>query len=68
MLVCHRAVVSDREVVSVMAGGACTLAQICRATSAGRGCGSCVPTLRALLCQHDPDPETSTEEVARAAR
>jgi bacterioferritin-associated ferredoxin len=66
VFVCHCAVVTDREVVASLASGARTVADVCRETAAGRGCGRCVPTLKALVCQHCPALETSTTEVARA--
>ena len=49
MIVCHCAVVSDRQVGEVIASGATTLAQVCRATDAGRKCGSCVFTVKQIL-------------------
>lgn len=68
MVVCHCAVVTDRDVVASMGGGARSVADVCRATSAGRGCGRCVPTLKALLCEHCPAMTASIPEVAGAAR
>ncbi len=67
MYVCHCAVVTDRDVMESLANGARCLAQVCRDTSAGRGCGRCVETLKSLVCQHVATPETSAPGVARAA-
>jgi NAD(P)H-nitrite reductase large subunit len=66
VIVCHCAVVTDREVIACIAAGAGNVADISRATSAGRSCGGCVPTLRALACQHFPLARTSFPEVASA--
>ena len=68
MFVCHCSVVTDRDVVASLASGARTVADVCRQTTAGRGCGGCVPTLKALVCQHCPALEASTTEVAGATR
>jgi len=52
VIVCHCKVVSDRDVVRSIDGGARTVAQVCGATGAGRNCGGCVFSLKRLLCQH----------------
>ena len=52
MIVCHCLVVNDAAVVEAVEAGATTLAKVCQATGAG-GCGSCVFSVKALLCQHD---------------
>ncbi|WP_082043738.1 (2Fe-2S)-binding protein [Mobilicoccus massiliensis] len=49
MIVCHCEVVSDRDIRKAVDDGACTLAQTCRATRAGTGCGACVFGVRAVL-------------------
>ena len=67
MLVCHCAVVTDRDVVASIASGARNVADICRATAAGRGCGGCVATLRALACEHCPLAGVSREVVRASA-
>jgi NAD(P)H-nitrite reductase large subunit len=66
MIVCSCEVVTDRDVAVSVAAGAGTLAQVCRDTSAGRSCGRCVPTLKALLCQHCPLRASARLEVADA--
>lgn len=53
MIVCHCEVVNDQAVGHAIDGGARTLAQVCAATGAGRNCGSCVFTLKRILCQHE---------------
>lgn len=67
MIICHCEVVTDRDVANAIDGGARTIAQICAATGAGRGCGGCVFTLKRLLCQHDSTSGAPILEVDRAA-
>ena len=52
MIVCQCRVVSDRSIRAAFADGARTVAAVCRATGSGQDCGSCVFTVRALVCQH----------------
>ncbi|MDC5696670.1 (2Fe-2S)-binding protein [Intrasporangium calvum] len=63
MIVCHCAVVTDRDLAGAYSGGATTLAKACQSTGAGRQCGSCVPSVRRLLCEpatsHSSRPEAS---------
>jgi len=69
MIICHCEVVSDRTVVAAIGDGARTLAQVCRATGAGRNCGGCVFSLKAVLGQHGPVASSADDfwEVAGAA-
>ncbi len=66
MIFCHCAVVSDRAVATAVEAGARTVAQVCRATGAGRECGSCVFAVRNLICQHGA-AEVPSVEVGVAA-
>jgi bacterioferritin-associated ferredoxin len=66
MIVCHCEVVSDRDVVTSIDGGARTLSQVCGVTGAGRTCGGCVFSLKQLLCQHGAIAATSVSEAAGA--
>lgn len=66
MIFCHCAVVSDRAVATAVEAGARTVAQVCRATGAGRECGSCVFAVRNLICQHEA-AEVPSVEVGVAA-
>lgn len=54
MIVCHCNVVNDRAVTDAIDAGARTLAGVCAATGAGRDCGSCVFSVKRLLCDHEP--------------
>lgn len=67
MIVCHCGVVSDREVTQSIEAGAASLAAVCRATGAGRDCGSCVLSLKRLLCQHQASPIPVPPEIEYAA-
>jgi bacterioferritin-associated ferredoxin len=49
MYVCHCHVVTDRDIVESIANGARCIADLARATGAGRTCGGCVPTMRDLV-------------------
>ncbi|MEO7352101.1 MAG: (2Fe-2S)-binding protein [Marmoricola sp.] len=52
MIFCHCAVVGDREVARAIDAGARTVAQVCKATGAGQQCGSCIFSVRRVVCQH----------------
>ncbi|RJS45687.1 (2Fe-2S)-binding protein [Nocardioides cavernaquae] len=52
MIVCHCKVVSDREIHAALAGGARSVGAVCRSTGAAQDCGSCIFTVKALVCQH----------------
>nr|WP_245916756.1 (2Fe-2S)-binding protein [Nocardioides gansuensis] len=52
VIVCHCAVVSDRDVHTAVAQGARTVGAVCRSTGAAQDCGSCIFTVKALVCQH----------------
>ena len=53
MIVCHCAVVTDRDVVDAWDSGARSLGRACRATGAGADCGTCVFSLKRVLCEHE---------------
>ena len=52
MIVCHCRVVSDRAVAAAVRDGAGSLSGVCRSTGAGQDCGSCVFSLKRLVCEH----------------
>jgi bacterioferritin-associated ferredoxin len=52
VIVCHCRVVSDRAIDEAVSGGARTLGAACRVTGAAQDCGSCIFTVRSLVCQH----------------
>jgi bacterioferritin-associated ferredoxin len=53
VIICQCASVSDRSVSDAVASGAQTLAQVCRATQAGRDCGACVFNVRRVIVEQD---------------
>jgi len=52
VIVCHCRVVTDRQVADVVRGGAVSLSSVCRTTGAGQDCGSCVFSVKRLVCEH----------------
>ena len=52
MIFCHCAVVGDREVSEAIEAGAKTVASVCKATGAGQQCGTCIFSVRRVLCDH----------------
>ena len=52
MIFCHCAVVGDREVSDAIDAGASTVASVCKATGAGQQCGTCIFSVRRVLCDH----------------
>jgi len=66
MIVCQCGVVSDRAIATALAEGARTVSAVCRATGAGQDCGSCIFTVKALVCQHR-EHEAALLEVDGAA-
>lgn len=71
MIVCQCAVVSDSTVAAAVTAGARSVGQVCRTTGAGQDCGSCVFSLKALLCDHGGQPvrdaDLAPQEVGVAA-
>ena len=62
MIVCHCAVVGDRQVAASVEAGAHTLSQVCASTGAGRDCGSCVFSVRRIICE-TVEAETVSDPV-----
>ncbi|MGH3366728.1 MAG: (2Fe-2S)-binding protein [Nocardioidaceae bacterium] len=67
MIVCQCQVVSDRTLTAAIQQGACSLAQLCASTNAGRSCGGCLFSLKRLLCEHGATVVPAVPEDARAA-
>jgi bacterioferritin-associated ferredoxin len=55
VIVCHCRVVTDRAVADAVRAGAGSLSSVCRSTGAGQDCGSCVFSLKRLVCEHGKD-------------
>ena len=64
MIFCHCAVVGDREVARAIEAGARTVAQVCKATGAGQQCGSCIFSVRRVVCQHGVSTPALEVDVA----
>ena len=65
MIVCHCAVVTDRDVTDAWDAGARSLGQACRTTGAGTDCGSCVFSLKRVLCEHEASVVRSLSDASR---
>ncbi len=52
MIVCHCEVVSDRDVRAALGEGARSVGAVCRSTGAAQDCGSCIFTVKAIVCDH----------------
>ena len=66
VIVCQCRVVTDRAVEAALADGARSVSAVCRTTGAAQDCGSCIFTVKALVCQHR-DHERALLEVDGAA-
>jgi len=58
-LLCHCRLVSDKQIVSELASGACSVADVQARCGAATRCGGCLPALEALV-------EARTTAVAAA--
>lgn len=67
MIVCHCKVVSDSAVRAAVAEGARSVSSVCTATGAGSGCGSCVFSIKALVCDHLDQEHTRLEADGAAS-
>ena len=67
MIVCQCQVVSDRAVEAAVADGARTVAAVCRSTGAGQECGSCIFTVKALVCEHQRLQQAALEADGAAS-
>ena len=67
MVVCHCHVVNDAAIAAAVDAGARTLAQVCRSTGAGSDCGSCVFSVRRLVCEHVSRQVPESVEAQHAA-
>ncbi len=61
MIFCHCAVVGDREVAGAIDAGADTVAAVCKATGAGQQCGTCIFSVRRVLCDHQAQSPARTQ-------
>ena len=66
MIFCHCAVVGDREVSAAIDAGASTVASVCKATGAGQQCGTCIFSVRRVLCDHQAQKGLTTVQATPA--
>jgi bacterioferritin-associated ferredoxin len=67
VIFCHCAVVGEREVSRAVDAGADTVAAVCKATGAGQQCGSCIFSVRRVLCDHQARSQTMSQVQATQA-
>ena len=67
MIVCHCAVVSSGDVAAALDAGARSVSEVCRRTGAAQNCGTCIFSVKQVVCQHEPTGRALTEEAVRAA-
>jgi bacterioferritin-associated ferredoxin len=67
MIVCHCAVVSSGDISAALDDGARTVSEVCRRTGAAQVCGTCVFSVRQVVCEHVKTGARPIEETARAA-
>ena len=67
MIVCHCSVVSSGDIAGVLEAGARSVSEVCRRTGAAQTCGTCVFSVRQVVCEHVARGAAETEETIRAA-
>lgn len=72
MIVCHCAVVSDRQVRDAIHAGATDVCALAEACGTSRACGGCLPAIRSELSRHglpcDDDLDARAIRAALRAR
>jgi NAD(P)H-nitrite reductase large subunit len=66
MIVCQCAVVSSGDIADAVDAGCRTVSDVCRLTGAAQSCGTCVFSVRQVVCEHVA-VNAETEEAVRAA-
>jgi bacterioferritin-associated ferredoxin len=64
MIVCHCELVTDRGIKAAIADGATCVEDVASRCEAGTRCGSCRPTIAALLAIHLPLPGKQAQPAA----
>ncbi len=68
MILCHCAVVSDRDVVDAIRAGATDVCALAEACGTSRACGGCLPAVRSHLARHGlPTDDHLDARAIRAA-
>src|SRR5690606_4869282 len=64
-LICSCSQVGEGNLKKRMESGCTEMAQLCEATGAGSGCGSCKPEVKRILEQYQTDYSKETETYAQ---
>lgn len=67
MIVCHCSAVNEETIKRAYDEGARTTSAVCRSTGAGQDCGTCIFTVKRVVCQHEALAPEPTVEVEGAA-
>ena len=67
VIVCQCKVVSDRQIDEAISAGARSVSAVCRATGAARDCGTCIFTVKAVVCKHQSDEQVHLEVEGAAS-
>lgn len=67
MIVCHCGVVSSSDITAALEAGARSTSEVCRRTGAAQNCGTCVFSVRQVVCQHEATTMLAVEETISAA-
>ena len=67
MIVCQCQVVNDRQIDEAISAGARSVSAVCRATGAARECGTCIFTVKAMVCKHHSDEQVLLEVEGAAS-
>lgn len=67
VIVCQCKVVSDRQIDEAISAGARSVSAVCRATGAARDCGTCIFTVKAMVCEHQSEEQVLLEVEGAAS-
>ena len=67
MIVCHCAVVTSADIVAALEAGARSVSEVCSRTGAAQNCGTCIFSVKQVVCQHEPIGPPHAEETISAA-
>jgi len=67
MIVCHCGVVSSSDIAAAVEAGARSTSDVCRRTGAAQNCGTCVFSVRQVVCQHEAHTFAVEETISAAS-
>ena len=67
MIVCQCKVVTDRQIDEAISAGARSVSAVCRATGAARDCGTCIFTVKTIVCEHHTHEQVLLEVEGAAS-